>query len=506
MVDHNDHDIVYFAKTDEHEPRRFGIRNADRLQHMYVIGKTGTGKSTLLENIAIQDITQKHGMCFIDTYGKTAELLLDYVPKERLRDVIYFSPQDTEAPLVFNVFEHVAPDQRQFVVRSMVALFKRLWADVWSSHMEYVLVHTVGALLEYEDATVLCIDRMLVDADFRTRVLMQVHDPVLRIFWETEFNVGWGDHEQQVVSHIHAKIRRIAENHLVRPIVGRPTSTFNVRKAMDERKIMLVNLARGKIGGDNADLLGEILLVKIYLESIARTEVTPAEFLAMPPFYLIIDEFQSFVSDSFVEMLSSARKYKLSFTLAHQYLEQIPLDVQQAILGNVGTVISFRIGPHDAKIMSSVFQLPFRYIENLGFGELYLSLSIDGTVSPPFFASALPLFLSPEHTHAREIVEHSRAMYGHEHASIERVLAPSFVTPPPLRRPPGKPPHPKQTAHTVSLTSLSSRDDSKKEKTTTTNHVALREAIAQVINARNTEQAKNSGEIDANELKRIMNE
>ncbi|MDP2650284.1 MAG: type IV secretion system DNA-binding domain-containing protein, partial [bacterium] len=284
--------VVYFAATDSRNKQiPFGIRTDDRMRHMYIIGKTGMGKSTLLENMAIQDIQNGEGLAFIDPHGSTAEKLLDYVPESRIQDVLYFAPFDTNFPIGFNIMEDVGYDKRHLVVAGLMSSFQRIWVDAWSARMEYILQNTLLALLEYPNTTLIDVNHMLVNKDFRKRVTEYVSDPIVKRFWAEEF-AGYSDrYTQEATPAIQNKIGQFTSNPLVRNIVGQAKSSFDIRKMMDENKILIVNLSKGRMGEQNADLLGSILTTKMYLSAMSRAEETPDTLAKLPPFYLYVDEF-----------------------------------------------------------------------------------------------------------------------------------------------------------------------------------------------------------------------
>ncbi len=418
--------ITYFASTDcRGEKKPFGIKAIDRARHVYVIGKTGMGKSTMLENMAIQDIQNGDGMAFIDPHGSTAGKLLNYVPEDRIDDVIHFAPFDMEYPLGFNVMEDVGYDKRHLVVAGLMSAFQRIWVDAWSSRMEYILQNTLLALLEYPDTTLIDVNRMLINKTFRDKVSDAVSDPIVKRFWKEEF-AGYTDrYTQEATPAIQNKIGQFTSNPLVRNIIGQPKSTFDLRKIMDERKILIVNLSKGRMGEQNADLLGSILTTKLYLAAMSRAEESASAMAALPPFYLYVDEFQSVVNDSFANILSEARKYKLSLTIAHQYIEQIEENIRSAVFGNVGTTIAFRVGPFDAETLKTIFEPTF-YCEdlvNLGFAQIYLTLMIDGVGSQPFSAVTLPPVDEPAFTFKERIIKRSQQSYGTSRAEVEKLMA-----------------------------------------------------------------------------------
>ncbi len=418
--------ITYFASTDcRGEKKPFGIKAIDRTRHMYIIGKTGMGKSTMLENMAIQDIQNGDGMAFIDPHGSTASKLLDYIPEDRIDDVVYFAPFDMEFPLGFNVMEDVGYDKRHLVVAGLMSAFQRIWVDAWSSRMEYILQNTLLALLEYPDTTLIDVNRMLINKTFRDKVSDAVSDPIVKRFWKEEF-AGYTDrYTQEATPAIQNKIGQFTSNPLVRNIIGQPKSTFDLRKIMDERKILIINLSKGRMGEQNADLLGSILTTKLYLAAMSRAEESASAMAALPPFYLYVDEFQSVVNDSFANILSEARKYKLSLTIAHQYIEQIEENIRAAVFGNVGTTIAFRVGPFDAETLKTIFEPTFfcEDLVNLGFAQIYLTLMIDGVGSQPFSAVTLPPVDEPTFTFKERIIKRSQQSYGTPRIKIEKLMS-----------------------------------------------------------------------------------
>jgi hypothetical protein len=421
----NDERITYFAETDARNRRvAFGIKAKDRLKHVYVVGKTGMGKSTLLENMAVQDLQNGEGMCFIDPHGKSADLLLEYVPKDRVNDVIYFAPFDTEYPISFNVMEDVGPDKRHLVVSGLMSTFKKIWLDAWSARMEYILTNTLLALLEYPDSTLMGINRMYSDKEYRKKVVDNITDPSVKSFWVDEYAKYTDRFAAEATPAIQNKIGQFTSNPIIRNIVGQPKSSFDIRKVMDEKKILIINLSKGRIGEVNANLLGSMLITKIYLAAMSRADTPERELQKLPSFYLFVDEFQSFANESFANILSEARKYKLNLTIAHQYIEQMSEEVRAAVLGNVGTMIVFRVGAYDAEVLEKEFSPTFLApdLVNLGQRQIYLKLMINDVTSPPFSAGTLPPIKKQEVTHVDEIIAQSRLAFAKPRAIIEEQI------------------------------------------------------------------------------------
>jgi energy-coupling factor transporter ATP-binding protein EcfA2 len=418
----NPDQVTYFGETDfRGQQASFGIRNEDRSRHVYVIGKTGMGKSTLLENMAAQDIQNGEGMCFIDPHGSAIDTLLEYIPEHRIKDVVYFAPFDSDFPIAFNVMEDIGIDQRHLVVSGLMSAFKKIWVDAWSARMEHILNNTILALLEYPGSTLLAVNRMYADKGFREEVVSKVTDPAVRSFWNEEF-AKWDERfMREATAAIQNKIGQFTANPLIRNIVGQEKSSFNIREMMDQKKIFLVNLSKGRIGEQNAGLLGAMIVTKIYLAAMSRADVSKDVMAKLPPFYLFVDEFQNFANDSFSDILAEARKYKLNLTIAHQYIEQMEETVRDAVFGNVGTTISFRVGPLDAEVLEKIFLPTFTAedIVNLGKYQIYLTLMIDGVGSKPFSATNMAPLPRKSITYRNEVIENSRAMYAHTRSEIQ---------------------------------------------------------------------------------------
>jgi hypothetical protein len=415
--------ITYFAETDSRSRRvPFGIKERDRSRHTYVIGKTGMGKSTMLENMAIQDIKNGEGMAFIDPHGKSAEMLLEYVPENRIKDVLYFAPFDMEYPISFNVMEDVGADRRHLVVNGLMSTFEKIWVDAWSARMAYILSNTLLALLEFPGSTLLGINRMLSDKDYRKKVVTNIADPSVKSFWVDEFSKYTDRYAQEATPAIQNKVGQFTSNPLIRNIIGQSKSSFDIRKIMDEKKILLVNLSKGRVGEGNANLLGSMMITKIYLAAMSRADVPESELKKLPNFYMYVDEFQSFANKSFADILSEARKYKLNLTIAHQYIEQMEEEVRAAVFGNVGTMVTFRVGAFDAEVLEKEFapQFTAEDLVNLGIFQVYLKLMIDGVSSTPFSATTLPPIEKPAISFMKQTIDESRKTYARKRADIEK--------------------------------------------------------------------------------------
>ncbi len=417
-------DTVYFARTNfRGENKIFGMKTPDRRQHMYVVGKTGTGKSVLIKNLAIQDINAGQGLCFVDPHGETVEDLLTKIPKERIDDVIYFNPADTDFPLGFNVLE--VPDKRykHLVAQGLIGIFTKIWANVWSPRMEYILQNCILALVETPGTTLLGIQRILTDKVYRQKIVANVTDPVVRAFWLNEYEVWEPRFRNEAIVPIQNKVGQFLSTSLIRNIVGQTKSTFDVFNVMNEGKILLADIAKGKIGEENSMLLGAMLITKIQLAAMERVRVPEEE---RRDFYLYVDEFQNFTTEAFASILSEARKYRLNLIIAHQYVGQLVSEtstkVRDAVFGNVGTMIFFRVGATDAEFLEKEVEPEFviQDLVDLPNYNIYLKLMVNGVASRPFSASTLPpLAITSEMAESSRIIENSRKNYAKSASEVE---------------------------------------------------------------------------------------
>lgn len=411
-------DITTLAKTNFHgQGRLFGIKRDDRRRHMHIIGKTGMGKTSLILNMAVSDIRNGSGLALVDPHGDLADSVLDYVPEHRIKDVVYFNPQDLDYPIAFNVLGDVAENQRHIVSDGLVGVFKKIWADSWGPRLEYILRNTILTLLENENSTLLDIMRILVDKNFRANIVYKMQDPVLKQFWLNEYD-GYTDKLLvEAISPIQNKVGQFTSSPLIRNIIGQAKSSINLREIMDQKKILIMNLSKGAVGEGGAQLLGAMMITKMQLAAMSRVDIPESE---RQDFFAYIDEFQNFSTDSFAEILSEARKYRLSLILAHQYVEQLSEVVRGAVFGNVGTTIVFRIGAADAEFMEREFTpvLTIEDLVNLPKWKIYLKLMIDGVTSQPFSADTLP-DPEPELISNRDkIIEFSRNTYGNKKSTL----------------------------------------------------------------------------------------
>ncbi len=384
-------EINFFAKTDfKNKPMTFGIKRTDRRRHVYIIGKTGTGKSTLIANMAINDMRNGEGMAVIDPHGDLCETLLDYVPSYRINDVVYLDPSDSAHPFHLNPLEAAAPEHRELVASGIVSIFHKLYYNSWGPRLEYYLRNTLLTLLQLPDATLLGVPELLTNDNYRAKVVERLTDPVLRNFWAIEYKGLSAQLRAESISPILNKVGQFLSSPRIRNIIGAPRSTINLEDIMNSGKILLVNLSQGKLGEDNSALLGAMIITKLQLAAMNRVMFKES---TRRDFYLYVDEFQNFATTSFIKILSEARKYRLDLTLANQYIGQVDEDVQKAIFGNTGTLMTFLVGAYDAHVLAQEFGQIFSEedLVSLGNYELFLKLAIDNLSSRPFFATTLPL-------------------------------------------------------------------------------------------------------------------
>ena len=367
----------------------FGISAADQRQHLYIIGKTGSGKTTLLHNLILQHIALGHGVGVIDPHGDLAEELLHHIPPKRADDLVYFNPGDLEFPIGLNVLANVTSDDRHLVASGVVGAFKGIWRDSWGPRLEYILYNAVSALLDCRNATLLGVNRMLTDSKYRGKVIRQIKDPFIRAFWAEEYE-GYDERfKREAIAPIQNKIGQFLLNPVVRNILGQVKTKVSIPFIMDNERLFIANLSKGSLGHDKANLLGSLVVTQFQLAAMARSNRPEHE---RRDFYLFIDEFQNFSTDAFASILAEARKYRLCLTLSHQYIDQLPLPIRQAVFGNVGTLISFRIGNTDAEVMEKEFgnTFPASVLADLDRYEAAVKLLEDGTNREPFRAKMLP--------------------------------------------------------------------------------------------------------------------
>lgn len=404
---------------------QFGMLRSDRSRHVYIIGQTGAGKSGTLELFALSDIFHGQGYAIIDPHGDFAVDNMRFIPGSRMQDVVYFNPADTAYPLGFNPLEVTDPAHKTNISSEVIGVLKRMFGESWGPRLEYILRYTILALLDRPSTTMLDITRMLTDKKFRKETLGYCTDTVVLQFWNVEF-ASWTDKFQaEAIAPVLNKVGAFTANPVIRNIIGQPKSTFNIREIMDEGKILIVNLSKGLIGEDNASILGAFLVTKIQLAAMSRSDIPKIE--DRRPFYLYVDEFQNFATDSFATILSEARKYGLNLTVANQYISQMSDTVRDAVFGNVGTMICFRVSADDAPILSKQFEPQFEPTDLLQMHNrnFIINMVIKGEKSPAFSASTLTL-PPPQVDNTGRIVENTRRLYSRNRADIEAEISNSM--------------------------------------------------------------------------------
>ena len=432
VSDEDKFNINFFAKTVFHnQEATFGLKQKDRRRHMWVVGKSGTGKSTLITNMAIDDIKKGRGLAIIDPHGDLVETILDYIPKNRINDTIYFNPADKDFPIVINPLEVRNKDEAELVVAGIMSIFTKIWAGVWSARMEYIMRNSLMTLAEVPEATLADVLALLVDSRFRTKIINQLKDPALIHFWKDEYEKMPDRLQSEAISPIQNKVGQFVTSPMVRRIIGHPKSSVDLGDVMNGSKIFLANLSQGRLGEDNSALLGATLITKFQLAAMHRVETPEAE---RKDFHLYVDEFQNFATESFIKILSEARKYHLNLMLANQYMAQIPDEVQKAILGNVGSLVCFTVGAEDAAVIHKEYAEVFSEndLVNLQRFQIAVRLMIDDHATRPFFAITLPLPQSSNQN--RDKVERtSRERFGKKYE--EQPYVPIVPNSPPQQQP-----------------------------------------------------------------------
>lgn len=401
----------------------FGIKQTDRRRHMYLVGKTGSGKSTMIKNMAIGDIYSGFGVSVIDPHGDLIEDILDAVPNNRLEDVIVLDPSDVDYPIGLNMLDIKEGESMELLADGIVSVFIRLFGNSWGPRLQYILTNTILTLLHCQNVSLLAVQRILTDKNYRFFLLKQVKDPFLIKFWEQEFAQMEKNSRliTEALSPIQNKVGRFLSSPMVRNMIGQVSSKVDLQKVMDNQKILLVNLSQGKIGEENSMLLGGMLVTRLYTNAMQRARIAESE---RKDFYLYVDEFQNFATDTFIKILSEARKYALNLFVTHQYIDQVSQDIQDAIFGNVGTLMNYVVGPKDAKRLEREYtpQLSSEDLVNLPRFEFAVKLNVDGTQSAPFTARALP----PMYKHQgfkEEIKQINRERYAIEKLVVEEKLS-----------------------------------------------------------------------------------
>jgi hypothetical protein len=409
LTDEEKHDINFFANTVyKNKEVNFGIKRKDRRKHSYFIGKTGAGKSTLIANMVINDIKNGEGVAVIDPHGDLTEIILDYIPANRINDVIYLNPADPTGMFRLNPLE-TGGTQKELIASGIVSIFKKIYGNSWGPRLEYILRNTILTLLEVQDSTFLEVPSLLTDKNYRDKVVAKLNDPVLKNYWINEFETMQPKLMSESISPILNKVGQFISSNIIRTIVGSPKSTIDLEKIMNEGKILLLNLSQGKLGEDNSSLLGAMIITKLQLAAMNRVDIPEEE---RKDFYLYVDEFQNFATSSFIKILSEARKYRLDLILANQYIAQVPEDVRAAIFGNVGTLLSFIVGAQDAFYLTKEFGERFKEEDFLALGnyQILTKLTIDSITCPPFVAKTLTLPLS-KNQNREKVIRVSKERY-----------------------------------------------------------------------------------------------
>ncbi|MFT7184121.1 MAG: hypothetical protein ACI9QC_000452 [Oceanicoccus sp.] len=418
----NDDDTVsHFGTTNYHNNYLdFGVKRADRRRHLYAVGKSGTGKSKMLELLITNDILAGKGVGVLDPHGDLVDNIMRIIPEHRLKDVVYFDPGDTEFPIAFNPLEKVDEKFKMQITIGFIDIFKKLFGDNWSDRLEHVLRYTTLALLDSPNTTVLSILKMLSDKNYRQTIVSRIEDSVVKNFWVNEF-AGWSEKfDAEAITPLLNKVGQLVSTNMIRNIVGQPNNTFDIRDIMDNQKILLMKVSKGLLGEENSQLIGSMIITKIYQAAMARADMREED---RKDFYLYVDEFQNFATGTFGEILSEARKYRLCLTIAHQFIGQLEEEVRKTVFGNVGSMISFRVGAEDAAILAEEYTPIFdvRDIINLGVREFYTKMSIDGELSEAFSGRTLDMNY-PKNDFSQQIKDLSRKAYCRPRKEVEENL------------------------------------------------------------------------------------
>ena len=416
----NDQPIIIGERDLWGPPLPFGLSTGDARQHVYLIGKTGSGKTTLLRNLLVQHIAAGHGVGLIDPHGDLAEELLQHIPPHRADDLVYFNPGDLGFPIGLNMWANVPPDERHLVASGIVGAFKGIWRDSWGPRLEYILYNAVAALLDCPDTTLLGVNRLLSDDRYRAWVVRQIQDPFIRDFWENEYASYDPRFRREAIAPIQNKLGQFLQSPVIRNILGQVRTKVSIPFVMDTGRLFIANLSKGKLGHDKANLLGSLLTTQFQLAAMARVDQPEAQ---RRDFYLFIDEFQNFSTDAFASILAEARKYRLCLALSHQYIDQLSLPVRQAVFGNVGTLISFRVGHTDAEVLRDEFGQEFQaqQLVDLDRFELVVKLLENGTNKTPFRARSLPPVGNPI-GRKEKLIARSRERFSEPRAKVEEKL------------------------------------------------------------------------------------
>ena len=417
----NSSNANYFARSATNRNELFGIMPQDRRHHVYVIGKTGMGKSTLIENMLISDIQSGYGVGLIDPHGDLAQNVLSNVPNNRINHVVYVNPADIEWPIAFNILENKS-NQVSLLASQLVSVFHKIWQDSWGPRLEHLLRNTILALLEIPSSTLLGASKILTNENYRKQIIKRINDPVVKSFWTDEFEKYPERFLREVISPLQNKLGAILTNQYIRNIIGQKKSRLNIEEIINSGKILIVNLSKGQIGEDASSLLGTMLVTKLQLAAMARSKFSEEQ---RKNFYLYIDEFQNFSTSSFIDIMAEARKYKLSLVLAHQYLKQLDPDIKNAVFGNAGTVITFRVGAEDAQEFEKEFAPACNWLEltNLYPYEIYVKLMLNGKIRGPYLGTTLPPKTEYcNHDKVLKIIDNCRKRYCRPQKEVEKKI------------------------------------------------------------------------------------
>lgn len=416
-----DHDVSAFGVTNYHNNFvPFGIRRSDRRRHLYTIGKSGSGKSKLLELLINEDLQNGEGLAVLDPHGDLVDAVLRYVPQHRINDVVLLDPSDTEFPIAFNPLEKVSEAQKMQVTIGFLQIFKKLFGSNWSDRLEHVLRYTTLALLDSPNTTVLSILKMLTDKNYRQKIVSRIQDSVVKSFWVSEFAAWSEKFDADAITPLLNKVGQFVATNMIRNMIGQPVTKFNIRELMDNQKILLMKVSKGLLGEENSGLIGAMFITKLYQAAMERAD-TPEE--QRKDFYLYVDEFQNFATDTFAEILSEARKYRLNLTIAHQYMGQLSDAVRKTVFGNVGSMVSFRVGAEDAVILAEEYNPVFkeRDIINLGVREFYTKMSVNGELREAFSGRTLDAPRMKD-DYTRSVIAQSRTKYCLPKSKVEEML------------------------------------------------------------------------------------
>lgn len=419
----NEKDATFFGLTNfRGQQTKFGILREDRRRHLYVVGKSGSGKSKLLETFIIDDIMDGKGVCVMDPHGDLIQDIIKYIPREKMQDVIYFNVADLEWPIAFNPLENVSQEMKQQVTQGLIEVFEKFFGGDWSPKIEHVFRYTTLAMLDYPNSTIVGMMKMLTNRKFRQKVIPQINDSVVKHFWANEFSSWSEKFDNEAILPLVNKLGQFLSNHLIRNIVAQPKNKFSFNDIMNNEKVLLIELSKGKLGEENAALLGAMMITKVYQTAMERAKLPEEQ---RKNFYLYIDEFQNFATETFENILSESRKYRLLLTISHQYLAQVPADIKGTVFGNIGSIITMRVGADDGAYLANEFTPIFGTEDfiNLGVREMLIKMSVKGHTTQPFSATTLDVPEPTPDNAAKEIIKHCQEKYGTSLDEIAKLMA-----------------------------------------------------------------------------------